>query len=213
MIISTRDLHWKNAFIPIFASPTPSVTLVTCEHRPKATSSMSLTEWGITISRGTTDGCQPPLPSPSLQSSSSSKPLSIARPTTRSHFPPLAVGIVPGAPEDHRAAKRRRHCPASAAIGIHSAAIEVVVAHAPDRQDESTDHPPLVVVVVVVIPSSSLPNEPSSLGRRRGRQCRRSCLSSRRREGDLFDRESRPTPLPPLLYASPACGRAQRRLV
>ena len=176
------------------------------------------------------------IPSPSSQSSSSSEPLSIARSTTRSHLPPLAVGIVPpsvdafvvpddvvvrvppsrcgeGATGDHRPAKRRRHCPAAAAMGIHSAAIEVVVAHVRNRQDESTDHPPLVVVVVVVIPPSSLPNEPSSLGRRRGRQCRRSCLSSRRREGDLFDRESRPTPLPPLLYASPACGQAQRRLV
>ncbi len=162
--------------------------------------------------------------------------LQIARSTTRSHLPPLAVGIVPpsvdafvvpdnvvvrvppsccgkGATGDHRPAKRRCHCPAAAAMGLHSAAIKVVVAHARDRQDESTDHPPLVVVVVVVIPPFSLPNVPSSLGRRRGRQCRRSCLSSRRHEGDLFDRESRPTPLPPLLYVSPACGRAKRRLV
>ena len=80
---------------------------------------------------GTTGGCRPPSPSPSSQSSLSSEPLSIARSTTRSHLPPLAVGIVPpsvdafvvpddvvvrvppsrcgeGATGDHRPAKRRR---------------------------------------------------------------------------------------------------------
>ncbi len=56
---------------------------------------------------------------------------------------------------------------------LHGAAIEVVVAHARDHRDESTNQSlpifvVVIVVVVVVIPPPSLPNKPSSLGRLRG---------------------------------------------